>query len=57
MKMVWLRFPNTVVLPTIGNNDVIVHDQGPWNDTMADEYFGELFELWFPADRPLKDRE
>ena len=57
MGMVWLRFPNTVVLPTIGNNDVIVHDQVPCNDTMADEYYGELFELWFPIDRPLKDRE
>jgi hypothetical protein len=45
--MVRAAFPDKLVLPTIGNNDVIVHDQMPCTDQEAETYFGELFDIWF----------
>ena len=38
------------VFPVIGNNDAAIHDQMPCDDDMAQIYFSELFDLWFPLD-------
>ena len=42
------KFPELPILPVIGNNDVIVHDQMPCSAEWKERYFSELFELWFP---------
>ena len=42
------RYPNIPILPSIGNNDVIEHDQVPCNDEIASFYYSELFDIWFP---------
>jgi len=39
-------FPNTIVIPTQGNNDGRYHDSGPNTDEKAD-YFGFLWKQWF----------
>jgi hypothetical protein len=36
------------ILPSIGNNDVIVHNQVPCTPEEATRYYSELFEVWFP---------
>jgi len=47
MDKVRETYPDTDILPTIGNNDVYVHNQVPcYNDT-NEWYYGELFEAWF----------
>ena len=48
MDIVRKNFPKTDLLPTIGNNDVIVHDNVPCTDEVANKYYSELFEIWFP---------
>ena len=50
MEMVRRQFPNASILPTIGNNDVIVHDETPCKDDIAEIYYGDLYNLWFPQD-------
>ena len=44
------KFPNKILLPTIGNNDVIVHNSVPCTDEMAELYYSELFNIWFNKD-------
>ena len=34
------------ILPVIGNNDVVYHDQVP-NEEFHDEYYNDLWEIWF----------
>jgi hypothetical protein len=41
------RFPSQLFLPTIGNNDVMYHNQMPANQTYSDIYYGGLFDSWF----------
>jgi hypothetical protein len=36
-------------LPTIGNNDVKVHNQVPCSIEEANSYYGDMLELFFPA--------
>ena len=55
LKMVREQFPDKPILPVIGNNDVIVHDQVPCSDEVANIYYPERFELWFPEDSVPKD--
>lgn len=43
MDMLRTRFPGKTLLPTIGNNDVIIHNQMPCNEDEAMIYFKELF--------------
>lgn len=40
------QFPNTVILPTIGNNDGRFHDQAIDEADSAD-YYSFLYDLWF----------
>lgn len=39
-------FPNTLILPTIGNNDARFHDQAIDESDKAD-YYKFIYELWF----------
>ena len=39
-------FPDIPILPVIGNNDVIYHDQAP-SEAIKDMYYEELWELMF----------
>ena len=39
-------FPNTPILPVIGNNDVIYHDQAP-NADIKENYYNTLWEMMF----------
>jgi hypothetical protein len=48
MDAVKAQFPNVDVFPVIGNNDVIVHNQVPCNESDASVYYPELFDIWFP---------
>lgn len=54
IKILRKSFPDTEIFPTIGNNDVIVHDNVPCSDDMAEMYYGELFDIWFPEDNSPK---
>lgn len=47
--------PNVPLLPTIGNNDVPVHNQMPCDQQQHDLYFKDLFDLFFPAGHQPKD--
>ena len=40
------RFPNAMIIPTVGNNDVLHHYQAP---TAADkaQYYSDLYDIWF----------
>lgn len=39
-------FPDTPILPVVGNNDVEYHDQAPSADIKA-SYYADLWEIWF----------
>ena len=39
-------FPEAIILPSIGNNDVYRHNNVPRRNE-ADEYYGSLFDIWF----------
>ncbi len=50
-------FPNTLFLPTFGNNDFKFHYQTPSPDYQK-EFFSKLFDLWFtnnPTNKALLD--
>ena len=40
-------FPNSVVIPTIGNNDVKFHYEFPLTEADSNEYYGFLYDLWW----------
>lgn len=50
MDAVRTKFPDKILLPTIGNNDVIVHNQVPCNEDVAELYYLDLFDIWFPKE-------
>ena len=37
------------VLPSVGNNDVMAHDQVACDDEEKNKYYRELFDTWFPG--------
>ena len=39
-------FPDTLILPTLGNNDVKYHYQVPGSDH-KDEFYSYMFNEWF----------
>ena len=49
-SMTYIRgeFPDTVILPTIGNNDVIVHSSMSCLPSMMSVYFIDLLDIFFP---------
>lgn len=38
------NFPETVILPTLGNNDVKFHYQFPTTPELAEDYYGYVFD-------------
>ena len=46
-KTIRKYYPNTDFLPTIGNNDVFVHNNVPCNQDLATMYYEELYDVWF----------
>jgi len=44
--MVSKSFPNTLILPTFGNNDFDIDDE-PANDTTKFEFYSRIFKMWF----------
>lgn len=54
MQMLRAEFGQVPLLPSIGNNDVIIHDKAPCME-IADQYYEELFDIWFPKDGPLPE--
>ena len=47
MEILRKYYRHTVLLPSIGNNDVIVHNNIPCHNVTADIYYPELFDIWF----------
>ena len=47
MKMIRKYYNNTDLLPTIGNNDVVIHNNVPSDNQTADIYYSELYQIWF----------
>ena len=47
-----LRSKNQIsaILPSIGNNDVVVHNHVPCDDIFAQQYYLDIFNIWFPKD-------
>lgn len=43
------QYPDQLILPTIGNNDVKIHNQVPCSAEEATSYYGDMLELFFPA--------
>lgn len=41
-------FPDIPILPVIGNNDVVYHDQAPTADQKA-SFYSDLLSMWFEA--------
>ena len=49
--------PNTIFLPTFGNNDFKFHYMAPTPD-YAQEFYSKIFDLWFtknPTNKRLLD--
>ena len=46
LSMIQAHFPDTPILPNIGNNDVLHHYQAP-NSTEKAMYYGDLYDIWF----------
>jgi endopolyphosphatase len=40
--------PGIPLLPTIGNNDVLIHDQAPDGPDQSKILYEYLFKVWFP---------
>jgi hypothetical protein len=40
-------FPDTIIIPAIGNNDVEFHYEFPTTEEEAEHYYGFLFDLWW----------
>ena len=40
------QFPDIPIIPVIGNNDVMYHDQAP-SAEQKDQYYQDLWEIWF----------
>ena len=40
-------FPNSSIIPTIGNNDVKYHYEYPLNEDDSHDYYGFLYDLWW----------
>ena len=38
--------PNTLILPTFGNNDFDLDDE-PANETSKNEFYTRIFKMWF----------
>ena len=45
-NMVSKSFPNTLILPTFGNNDFDIDDE-PANDATKLEFYSRIFKMWF----------
>lgn len=45
------NIPDTLILPSIGNNDVIVHNNMECDDSLYNMYFNDLFNVWFEPQR------
>jgi len=43
-------FPGKPVIPSIGNNDVPIHNSVPCTEGVAKVYYRELFDTWFTKD-------
>ena len=50
LQMLRENLPNKTLLPTIGNNDVVVHNNVPCNDSFAEIYYQGMFDIWFPKE-------
>ncbi len=46
MEIATKKFPNTPIIPTIGNNDLMYHYQAP-NTTDKQMFYSDLKNLWF----------
>jgi hypothetical protein len=46
MKLIQRYFPDTPILPNIGNNDLLHHYQAP-SQTERAMFYGDLYSLWF----------
>ena len=47
--------PNTMIIPTFGNNDFDLDDE-PANDTTKHDFYGKIFKLWF-TDHPTNSKK
>ena len=45
-QMAHEKFPDTIVIPTFGNNDFDLDDE-PANETQKREFYSEIFRYWF----------
>ena len=52
--MIRSKFPNSAILPTIGNNDVIEHNKVPCDNEHAKMYYQGMFDIWFPKESSPK---
>ena len=54
MEIIRKHYPGKPLLPSIGNNDVIVHNNVPCDEIISDTYYSELFDIWFPVGQEPK---
>ena len=46
IRVIVENFPSVPILPVLGNNDVVYHDQAPGSN-FKDEFYGQLWEIMF----------
>ena len=54
------KFGSIPIVPTIGNNDPVWHNQFPSDKDLSEEYYEFLYDLWFnkhPANQKFRDTE
>ncbi len=57
MSLIHEKFPETVVLPTLGNNDQIHHYQVPGYQDLKKKYYSHVHEMWFGKYAPRANQE
>lgn len=49
LKVMKENFPNAAILPSLGNNDVVLHNEVPCSGTQfKNKFYKEFYEVWFP---------
>ena len=56
ISMISQTFPKAVILPSLGNNDVVHHYQAPTSDEAAG-YYQDLWDLFFSTDIAIADKQ
>jgi hypothetical protein len=56
MKSLRKKFPDTLILPALGNNDQMFQYQVPGHKEIKQMYYQDVLDLWFGEHAPRKNK-